>query len=190
MSLGGGEVDGGAAVVVTHIEIDVLDVRIKVIPIKNNSYILIDLTCSHDLCRALMSPEHAARSIWMTVWEAVSYLRKVGSTFLSVGSPIPSNLKDKKMVAKCVQYMYTYWKFVVAPMKIILTTNIYALSHLLPVKGVQFDEGLAELDSPDWISLVVQRRRPQGDAHHIGDNDHQTAAATWLGRQADLWRKK
>ena len=63
MSLGGGEVDGGAAVVVTHIEIDVLDVRIKVIPIKNNSYILIDLTCSHDLCRALMSPEHAARSI-------------------------------------------------------------------------------------------------------------------------------
>ena len=63
-------------------------------------------------------------------------------------------------------------------MKIILTTNIYALSHLLPVKGVQFDEGLAELDSPDRVPLVVQRWRPQGDAHHIGDNDHQTAAAT------------
>ena len=38
---------------------------------------------------------------------------------------------------------------------------------------VEADELPAELESPDRVAEVVERRRPEADAHHIRDDHHQ-----------------
>ena len=45
---------------------------------------------------------------------------------------------------------------------------------------VEADELLAELESPDGVSEVVERRRPEADAHHVGDYHHEGSAPARL----------
>jgi len=54
------------------------------------------------------------------------------------------------------------------------------------VKAVDSDELSAKLQSSDRVSQLIQGRRPERDAHHVGHDQHEGAAAAALGRQTDL----
>ena len=54
------------------------------------------------------------------------------------------------------------------------------------MKRVDLDQLPAKFDPPDRVPELVQRRRPDADAHHVGHDHHDGAADGWHRRQADL----
>ena len=57
-----------------------------------------------------------------------------------------------------------------------------------PVEIVKLHKLFAEFYATDRIAHFVQRRRVEGDAHDIGNNQHQSSANARFGRQSDLFR--
>ena len=57
---------------------------------------------------------------------------------------------------------------------------------ILPVERISVDELLAELDSPLRVTEPVERRRPESDAHDVGDHQHQGARDSGHGGEATL----
>ena len=64
-----------------------------------------------------------------------------------------------------------------------IETILSYIDAILPVEVVEADELLAELESPDGVAEVVERRRPEADTHDVGDDHHQGAAPARLGGQ-------
>ena len=60
------------------------------------------------------------------------------------------------------------------------------MQSIVPVEVVEADELPAELESPYGVAEVVERRRPEADAHHVGDDEDEGARHARLGRQADV----
>ena len=65
---------------------------------------------------------------------------------------------------------------------ILPTCNNFSILALMvkklkvPVKRVDLDQLPAKFDPPDRVPELVQRRRPDADAHHVGHDHHDGAA--------------
>ena len=55
---------------------------------------------------------------------------------------------------------------------------------------VNLDKLLAELNSPHGVPHLVPRGRPEADAHHVGHDQHQSAADARFSRKSNLIKVK
>lgn len=66
------------------------------------------------------------------------------------------------------------------------STKTRQAANVYLVEVVEVDEFLAELDSSDGVSHLVQGWRPEGDPHDVRDDQHEGATHARLGGKADL----
>ncbi len=67
-----------------------------------------------------------------------------------------------------------------------LCSSLYNQYNDYRMEVVDADEFFTKLNTPDRVAHLVQRRRPEADAHHVGDDQHQGAAYTRLCRKSNL----
>ena len=60
------------------------------------------------------------------------------------------------------------------------------LSRAYRVEIVDLDKLFAELNSPDGVSHLVERWRPEANPHHVRYDQHQRPTHAGLGGQTDL----
>ena len=68
----------------------------------------------------------------------------------------------------------------------ILWRVFFSSSSPYLVEVVEVNKLLAELYSPHGVPHLVQGRRPEGDAHHVGDDQDQGTGHTGFGGEANL----
>jgi hypothetical protein len=57
------------------------------------------------------------------------------------------------------------------------------------VKGILRHQGLAKLDAPDAVAMLVERRCPDAVAQHFRNNNHNPATDAGFRRHPDQERK-